>query len=192
MRRRAGASILGCRWPLAIISPRVPRAQARRVGRPVGGRRELEQDRFPLGGSARLGGESTRRRNVRASPYGNRRPSPAAAGSNETRLGRSCAGARGCAAMRCRRAPLQRHMSRTNGGGTRPPPFVRADQATPAGSVFPNLGVLGQRPHGLGREHDLERVRLRGGREDVVRGLRVGEREPVRRERRRVEPAALR
>ena len=56
---------------------------------------------------------------------------------------------------------------------------------------LPNLGVLGQEPHGLGREHDLERVRLGGGREDVVRGLRVGEREPVRRERRRIEPPLL-
>ncbi len=40
-------------------------------------------------------------------------------------------------------------------------------------------------------EHDLERVRVRCGREHVVRGLGLTEREVVRREHRRVEPTAL-
>ncbi len=63
------------------------------------------EDRFPCWGTRSDSAAKALNRTTFVLPYGNRRPSPAA-GSNETGLGRSCAGARGRAAMRCRRAPL--------------------------------------------------------------------------------------
>ena len=191
MRPRRGASILGCRWPSrsSALGCRARRRGVSAAWRAGGA--SWTRSAFSEGGSTELGGGSTRRRNVCPSPDGNWRASPAA--EARTRRG-SVAPAPVRAAARppgttylCR-AHEQDEQAEEHTSAVQ----LQASQATPAGAASRTGVASGNASAGSAVEHDLERVRLCGGREDVVRRLRVGEREAVRRERGRVEPAAPR